>query len=146
MADCATRAHPHNSPLRSECSAGAPPLRVCVRLWGEGEHPVSKVSKAASFEDTFHFLYLLMERSDFLSSKLTTYQLSSAASQETLSLASPFMFACFLCWPQPWSLRAARASVARPSRPERLRLKAEDRHVKNNLGQGRRSQAAVSDR
>jgi len=55
---------------------------------GRRRTPSEQSKQAASFEDTFHFPYSLMERSDFLSSKLTTYQLSFAAFQVKDSVAN----------------------------------------------------------
>jgi hypothetical protein len=69
-------ARPHNLTLRFKSST---PLRhfVCAVVMGRRRRTSQQSKEAASFGDTMHFANLLMERSDFLFSKLTTYLYSS---------------------------------------------------------------------
>lgn len=107
----------HDSPSAQLCAA----LRVlhCVSpfgarsVMGRRRRTSQQSKEAASFGDTMHFANLLMERSDFLFSKLTTYLYSpSPYSGEGYGLCRT---GCLLSLSPSRSSPAARASAARPS-------------------------------
>lgn len=146
MADCATRAHPHNSPLRSECSTSFRPFG-CAFVMGREERHGREGKQAACFCRHFSLRELLNGKIRFRFLRVNNVSVSSVFSKRRQAIAVHALVVCFRYRPIR-SLTGGEDERSETELPVRLRLEAhfsrQDAHCQSPMRSLKRLRGNVS--